>query len=85
MSSSCVLRESDCFKESYNLSETDFTSLREKYSIGGVCAVCPDITFEGKVFCFTGESYRAKRNVMAEAVRALVELPGVISAQKLII
>ena len=59
------------FKESYNLSETDFASLREKYSIGGVCAVCPDITFKGKVFCFTGESYRAKRNVMAEAVRAL--------------
>lgn len=59
------------FKDSFNLNEADFKALREKYSIDGVCATCPEITFENKVFCFTGESYRAKRNVMADAVRAL--------------
>lgn len=59
------------FKDSMNLNECDFKSLQEKYSIGGICAFCPEITFENKVFCFTGESYRAKRHVMAEAVRAL--------------
>ncbi|WP_295585541.1 BRCT domain-containing protein [uncultured Oscillibacter sp.] len=58
------------FKDSFNLNEGDFKALQEKYSIGGVCAVCPEISFENKVFCFTGESYRAKRNVMADAVRA---------------
>ena len=59
------------FKDSFNLNEGDFKALQEKYSIGGVCAICPEITFENKVFCFTGESYRATRNVMAEAVRTL--------------
>lgn len=59
------------FKDSMNLNECDFKFLQEKYSIGGICAFCPEITFENKVFCFTGESYRAKRHVMAEAVRAL--------------
>ena len=57
------------FKDSFNLSEKDFTALQEKYSISGICAVCPEIKFKDKVFCFTGESYRATRNVMADAVR----------------
>ena len=59
------------FKDSFNLTEVDFKALQEKYSIAGICAVCPEITFKDKVFCFTGESHRAKRHVMAEAVRAL--------------
>lgn len=61
------------FTASYNLSEKDFSQLREKYSIGGICAVCPEITFEGKLFCFTGESYRAKR---AEIVETIARLGG---------
>lgn len=59
------------FKDSMNLNEGDFKSLQEKYSISGICAFCPEITFLNKTFCFTGESYRAKRHVMADAVRAL--------------
>lgn len=62
------------FTSSYNLSEKEFTHLREKYSISGICAVCPEISFEGKTFCFTGESYRAKRSEIAEAV---VKLGGI--------
>lgn len=56
------------FTSSFNLREADFTELREKYSIPGICATCPDITFSGKVFCFTGESYRAKRAELADTV-----------------
>ena len=59
------------FTASYNLSEPDFSRLREKYSIGGICAVCPEIRFEGKLFCFTGESYRAKRAEIAETITRL--------------
>lgn len=63
------------FTSSYNLSEKDFSVLREKYSIGGICAVCPEITFQDKVFCFTGESYRAKR---AEIAEVIVQLGGTV-------
>lgn len=28
----------------------------EQNTVSGICAVCPDITFEGAVFCFTGAS-----------------------------
>lgn len=59
------------FTASYNLSEKDFSQLREKYSIGGICAVCPEISFDGKLFCFTGESYRAKRAEISEIITQL--------------
>ncbi|MBM6926931.1 BRCT domain-containing protein [Pseudoflavonifractor phocaeensis] len=59
------------FTSSYNLSEKEFSRLREQYSIGGICAVCPEISFEGKTFCFTGEFYRAKRAEIAQLVTQL--------------
>ena len=59
------------FTASYNLMEPDYTKLREKYSISGICAFCPEVTFQGKVFCFTGESYRAKRAEIAAVVERL--------------
>lgn len=59
------------FTSSYNLSEADFSNLREKYTVSGICAFCPDIEFEDRTFCFTGESYRAKRAEMATAVQSL--------------
>lgn len=59
------------FTASYNLSEKDFSQLREKYSISGICSVSPEISFEGKLFCFTGESYRAKRTEIAETITQL--------------
>ena len=58
------------FKDSYNLVETDFAELRKKYSISGICAYCPDVEIEGKLFCFTGESYRSTRaEIKAEIER----------------
>lgn len=59
------------FKDSLNLREPDFEALRKKYSVGGICAYCPEITFSGKIFCFTGESYRATRAELAAEVERL--------------
>lgn len=59
------------FKDSYNLSELEFASLREKYSIGGICAKNPLISFVDKNFCFTGESYRATRAEMKSEIERL--------------
>lgn len=61
------------FKNSANLVESDFEELRKKYSVAGVCAYCPEIEFKGKLFCFTGESYRATR---AEISKIVTELGG---------
>lgn len=58
------------FKDSYNLVEADFAELRSKYSIGGICAYCPELEIVGKTFCFTGESYRSTRaEIKAEIER----------------
>lgn len=59
------------FTSSYNLSEKDFSNLREKYSLSGICAMCPEIHFKGKTFCFTGEFYRAKRSEVADILTQL--------------
>lgn len=53
---------------SYNLNEIDLNSLKEQYNINGICAVCHEINFENNVFCFTGESVRAKRKEIAEII-----------------
>ena len=60
------------FKDSYNLSEADFAELRKKYSVGGICAYCPDVEIKGMLFCFTGESYRSTRS----EIRAEIERLG---------
>lgn len=59
------------FKDSFNLVEKDFTDLREKYSVSGICASCPNIQIEGHTFCFTGESYRSTRKEICETIESL--------------
>lgn len=63
------------FTASYNLVEKDYSDLRNKYSIDGICATCPEIEFKGKTFVFTGESYRAKRAEISETVLRLGGIP----------
>lgn len=58
-------------KISYNLNELTLNAMREKYCIKGICAVCQEIEFESNVFCFTGESERAKRKDIAEIIESL--------------
>jgi hypothetical protein len=53
---------------SYNINEFEIKNLQSKYSVSGICAVCPEITFENKTFCFTGTSKQAKRNEIAEII-----------------
>lgn len=36
--------------------------MHENSLVTGVCSVCPEITIDGSVFCFTGTSYRYSRN-----------------------
>lgn len=64
---SCVID----FKDSANLIEADYDDLRKKYSVSGICAFCPDIQFEGRTFCFTGESYRCTRSEIKSEVERL--------------
>lgn len=59
------------FKNSFNLNERNFSSLRDEYSVSGICAACPDIQIEGHSFCFTGESYRSTRKEITEIIEKL--------------
>lgn len=52
-------------KTLYNLNELQMKDMQEKYSVGGICAICQEIDFDENIFCFTGESERAKRNCRA--------------------
>jgi NAD-dependent DNA ligase len=38
--------------------------------ITGICAVCPEITFKGKVFCLTGHSKKESRSKIAKKILA---------------
>lgn len=40
-------------------------------TIGGVCAVCPEIEFRGRTFAFTGASTRYSRNELSDTVEKL--------------
>lgn len=53
---------------SYNINEFEIKALQSKYSVSGICAVCPEITFENKTFCFTGTSKQGTRNQIAEII-----------------
>lgn len=55
-------------RTSFNIHEDEVAALQKQYSIGGICAVCPEVTIEGKTFCFTGTSKKATRNEIAEIV-----------------
>ncbi len=43
----------------------------EGNTLVGVCAMCPEISFEGKTFCFTGASSKLTRNGFQELVERL--------------
>ncbi|MGG3998836.1 NAD-dependent DNA ligase [Anoxybacillus ayderensis] len=58
-------------RASYNIHEFEIKSLQSQYSIGGICAVCPEIIFENKVFSFTGASTRATRSEIAKIIQSM--------------
>lgn len=55
---------------SYNVHETEVAALQKEYSIGGICAVCPNVEIIGKTFCFTGASKKATRNEIANIIQS---------------
>lgn len=59
------------FKDSLNLTEQEYVNLREQYCIAGICASCPEITFQDKSFCFTGEFNRGQQKDLLEKVTEL--------------
>lgn len=46
-------------------------SISEGGTLVGLCAVCPEIEFDGSKFCFTGASTRYTRSQLAETVSRL--------------
>lgn len=59
------------FRESYNLSDYDFSQLKAKYNIEGICALCPELSFQERSFVLTGESSRATRAEISARITAL--------------
>lgn len=47
---------------SYNLNEQELKELKITADITGICAMCPEVLFKDKIFCFTGVSSKAKRS-----------------------
>lgn len=45
--------------------------IKRDFNIGGICAICPDITFESKRFCFTGKSSKTDRKSIEEILSVL--------------
>ena len=55
-------------RESYNINEEEIEELQREYTIGGICAICPEIELSGKTFCFTGASKQATRKEIANKI-----------------
>lgn len=47
------------------IDQDELIRLKKSITIPGICAVCPEIEFDEKIFCFTGISSRAKRSEIA--------------------
>lgn len=58
-------------KSSYNLNSNELEHLKNHYSITGICAACQEIDFNGSLFCFTGQSQKAKRQEIADIIVSL--------------
>lgn len=43
------------YRDSLNLTVDQFKGLQEEYSVGGICAACPDVSFRHKIFVLSGE------------------------------
>ena len=57
--------------QSANLNALEIEQLQKDITISGICMSNPDITFENKLFCFTGISARAKRADISALIESL--------------
>lgn len=56
---------------SVHINKNKLDELKKEFSIGGICAVCPEITIQGKTFCFTGTSSKTNRKQISEIITSL--------------
>jgi hypothetical protein len=68
-----LLRHFSEFSAIYDERTITNPALKIDNTIVGLCAVCPDISFTNRRFCFTGSSYKYSRN---EFSRVVIELGG---------
>lgn len=53
---------------SYNINLDEIHELKKEMNVSGICALGPNIEFDGKLFCFTGTSSRMKRTEIEEVI-----------------
>lgn len=54
---------------SYNINKGEYEEYKKNLNISGLCALAPNIEFDNRAFCFTGESRKVKRKDFAEIVQ----------------
>jgi hypothetical protein len=48
----------------------ELSQLKKSITLPGICAYCPEIKIKGGIFCFTGTSSRASRDVIVKEIEA---------------
>lgn len=51
-----------------NIDQKELSQLKESITLPGICAFCPEIKFESRLFCFTGISSRGNRSAIAKEI-----------------
>lgn len=50
------------------IDQNELSQLKQSITLPGICAFCPEIEFDSRLFCFTGISSRASRSVIAKEI-----------------
>lgn len=50
------------------IDQNELSQLKQSITLPGICAFCPEIEFENRLFCFTGISSRASRSAIAKKI-----------------
>ena len=57
-------------EDTWHIDWETILATKKEMSVGGVCAVCPEIIFPNNVFCFTGKSSKSSREEFASLVNS---------------
>lgn len=50
------------------IDQNELSQLKKSITLHGICAFCPEIEFDSRLFCFTGISSRASRSAIAKEI-----------------
>jgi len=53
------------------INHKELSKIKQEMKISGVCAMCPEIRIENKIFCFTGVSSKTSRSKILNVVSSL--------------